>query len=191
MNSELGYVEKYAGFWKRFVAYIIDEIILGLIRTIFIVPVVIFTSFSLAPFFEERYDQNFVLSNFPEDLNGSEIAVGFMVFAVAVSIILIALISGWLYYAIMESSQKQATFGKIVLSIKVTDVEGNRISFGRASARYFAKILSSIFFYIGYIMAAFTEKKQALHDILSQCLVINNNAEIFSKLDDQSNTASY
>ncbi len=70
------------------------------------------------------------------------------------------LVASWLYYALMESSHKQATIGKIVLGISVTDLSGNRISFGRATGRYFAKIISGVILSIGYIMAAFTAKKQ-------------------------------
>ncbi len=84
------------------------------------------------------------------------------------------LIASWLYYALMESSHKQATIGKIVLGISVTDLSGNRISFGRATGRYFAKIISGVLLSIGYIMAAFTAKKQTLHDIIASTLVIKN-----------------
>ncbi|MEO0092113.1 MAG: RDD family protein [candidate division WOR-3 bacterium] len=81
-------------------------------------------------------------------------------------------IAGWLYYALMESSEKQATLGKQALGIVVTDINGNRITFGRATGRHFAKIISSLTLLIGYIMAGFTEKKQALHDMIADCLVI-------------------
>lgn len=81
-------------------------------------------------------------------------------------------IVNWLYQAILESSEMQATLGKKAIGLKVTDLDGNRISFARASGRYFATILSSITFGIGFIMAGFTEKKQALHDIIAGCLVI-------------------
>lgn len=84
------------------------------------------------------------------------------------------LIVNWLYYALMESSHKQATIGKIVLGISVTDLSGNRISFGRATGRYFAKIISGVILSIGYIIAAFTAKKQALHDIIASTVVIKN-----------------
>ena len=83
-------------------------------------------------------------------------------------------IASWLYYALMESSPRQATIGKMVLGISVTNLSGNRISFGRATGRYFAKIISGIILSIGYIMAAFTAKKQALHDIIASTVVIKN-----------------
>ena len=78
----------------------------------------------------------------------------------------------WLYYAIMESSSKQATVGKMALGIVVTDLNGKRVSFGRATGRHFGKILSGLILGFGFIMAAFTEKGQALHDIIAGCLVL-------------------
>ncbi len=87
---------------------------------------------------------------------------------------IIGLITGWLYSALQESSEKQATIGKKMLGIKVTDLEGNRISFGRATGRHFAKIVSGLICLIGYIMAGFTEKKQALHDMMAGTLVVRD-----------------
>jgi uncharacterized RDD family membrane protein YckC len=87
-------------------------------------------------------------------------------------IALISVVAQWLYYALMESGEYQATVGKRLLGIYVTDVNGDRISFGRASGRFFGKILSSITLLIGYIMAAFTDKRQALHDIIAGTLVL-------------------
>jgi uncharacterized RDD family membrane protein YckC len=79
----------------------------------------------------------------------------------------------WLYYALQESSAKQATIGKQALGIAVVDLNGQRISFGKASGRFFGKYLSSFTLLIGFLMAAFTEKEQALHDLISGCLVVN------------------
>ena len=62
----------------------------------------------------------------------------------------------------------------MALGIIVTDLDGNQISFGRANGRYWSKIVSSITLLIGYIMAGFTEKKQALHDIIAGTLVLKN-----------------
>ena len=79
----------------------------------------------------------------------------------------------WVYEAIMLSSEKQATVGKMVLGIVVTDVNGGRITFIRATGRHFAKWLSALILGIGFLMAAFTEKKQALHDMIADTLVVN------------------
>lgn len=84
----------------------------------------------------------------------------------------LALIISWLYYAIQESSKQQATFGKRIVSIKVTGLEGQKISFGKATGRFFAKLLSSLIFGLGFLMALWSEKKQTLHDQLADTLVI-------------------
>jgi uncharacterized RDD family membrane protein YckC len=85
----------------------------------------------------------------------------------------IILVVSWLYYALSESSSWQATLGKKILNLKVTDMSGQPISFGRASGRYFAKIITGMIpLMIGYIMAGFTEKKQAIHDMIASCLVL-------------------
>jgi uncharacterized RDD family membrane protein YckC len=88
----------------------------------------------------------------------------------------ISTLISWLYFSLMESSARQATVGKMALGIKVTDMEGQRITFGRATGRYFAKILSGLILGIGFLMAAFTQKKQALHDILASTLVLKGTA---------------
>jgi uncharacterized RDD family membrane protein YckC len=78
----------------------------------------------------------------------------------------------WIYEAALESSSYQATLGKMALGLKVTDLEGRRISFARATGRHFAKILSGLMFFIGFIMAGFTQRKQALHDMIAGTLVV-------------------
>ena len=76
----------------------------------------------------------------------------------------------------MESSRRQATLGKMALGIRVTDLDGRRVSFARASGRWFGKILSSLIFGIGYLMVAFTEKKQGLHDMIAGTRVMRSGA---------------
>ncbi len=86
-----------------------------------------------------------------------------------------SLILGWLYSGYFESSEWQGTVGKKVMNLVVTDLQGNRISFARASGRYFAKLISGLIpFGIGYILAGITEKKQALHDMIAGCLVLRS-----------------
>jgi uncharacterized RDD family membrane protein YckC len=82
------------------------------------------------------------------------------------------LVSSWLYYAIMESSSKQATLGKMACGIYVTNLQGKRIGFGQASGRYFGMIISTLTLFIGFLMCAWTEKKQCLHDMMAGCLVL-------------------
>jgi uncharacterized RDD family membrane protein YckC len=85
---------------------------------------------------------------------------------------LIWIVGAFVYSAWMESSTYQATVGKIALGIQVTDLNGNRVSFGRALGRNLSKILSALILYIGFIMAAFTERKQGLHDMIAGTLVV-------------------
>jgi uncharacterized RDD family membrane protein YckC len=85
---------------------------------------------------------------------------------------LLVFLAEWVYFAYQESSEAQATIGKRALGIKVTDEAGNRISFGRATGRYFAKIISTLILLIGFIMVAFTRKKQGLHDMIAGTLVV-------------------
>jgi uncharacterized RDD family membrane protein YckC len=146
----------YAGFWLRFVAFIIDAIVLGCVGWIVTIPFM--ASMGLRGILAGYR------TNSPEDL----IPLMGMLFKV----IVIRAILQWLYYALMESSSWQATLGKKALGLEVTDLEGNRIGFGRASGRFFAKILSALILWIGFIMAGFTEKKQALHDMIAGTLVI-------------------
>ncbi len=135
--------KEYAGFWRRFVAVIIDGLLLGIAGRL------IFGRFGI-PFLFFPKLKPLLVTNFS----------------------LSYIVLGWVYYALMESSVKQATLGKMALGIAVTDLEGKRISFARATGRHFSKIISGIILYIGFIMAAFTQKKQALHDIITDCLVI-------------------
>ncbi len=101
--------------------------------------------------------------------------------------VIIGIVINWIYFALMESSTKQATLGKMAIGIIVTDLEGKRISFKKASGRHFGKIISLLTVFIGFLMAGFTGKKQALHDILAGCLVVNktnsnNNIEVDSSI---------
>lgn len=84
-------------------------------------------------------------------------------------------IVAWLYYAIMESSRFKGTLGKKALSIAVVNERSERISFGHASARYWSKCVSVVTLYIGFLMAGFTEKKQALHDKIANTYLVNKN----------------
>lgn len=156
---------KYAGFWLRFIAAILDSLIIGFVQMVIIGPIMAFLGLSTNIF-------HFAGLN-ADDFSGEDkvaLAVGLLSMFFALSIL--STIMSWLYFALMESSAHRATLGKMALGIQVTDMDGNRISFMRATGRYFGKIISGMILAIGYIMAAFTEKKQALHDIIASCLVI-------------------
>ena len=151
---------RYAGFWLRFVAYLIDSFVLGTLSTLLILPffgVIVLSAFGL----DQGIEQDM----------GTILGVTGIITSVLV-IIIVKLVAGWLYFAIMQSSKTQATLGKMAIGAIVTDLEGNRITFGRATARYFSKMISDMTAYIGYILAGLTEKKQALHDMIAGTLVI-------------------
>jgi len=146
----------YAGFWLRLVAFIIDAIVLHFVFTIVTLPFI--ASMGIRGIMRGHMPMS------PEEL--IPLIRGLF------HIFLIRTVLNWLYYALLESSAWQATLGKKALGLEVTDMEGRRISFGRATGRFFAKIISSIILFIGFIMAGFTEKKQALHDMIAGTLVI-------------------
>jgi len=151
----------YAGFWLRFVAALMDGLILSLAFIVLLVPLIFLTGF--ASMLHGLAQNN---GHLDPALIGGFIMMLF-VFA-SVSVVL-----QWLYHAYLESGEKQATWGKQALGLYVTDLTGNRVSFGRASGRYFGKIVTGMIpLAIGYIMAGFTERKQALHDMIASCLVL-------------------
>ena len=98
------------------------------------------------------------------------------------------LVIPWIYSAVMESSSKQATLGKMALGIVVTDLEGRRISFVKATGRYFCKIVSVLSLFIGFIMAGFIKRKQALHDMMMNCLVVLRESNAIVQVAQQMNT---
>ncbi len=151
---------RYAGFWLRLVAYIIDGVIVrGVILIIF-------------GFLTALTGIGSTLRNIrPGEDPGDVVALLGVTFIFAV--LGIAVVGVWLYHALLESSSWQGTLGKKVMGLAVTDTEGRRISFGRASGRYFAKFVTNLIpLFIGYILAGFTERKQAIHDMIAGCLVL-------------------
>lgn len=150
----------YAGFWLRFVAYVIDGVILSVFAGLIILILIFATGFAA------------VIHNLPENPDPDMIFRG--TFLVALLIFCGSLLVGvWLYYACMESSPLQGTLGKMALGLTVTDLKVRPVSFGRASGRFFAKFITGLIpLWIGYIMAGFTAKRQALHDMIASCLVL-------------------
>jgi len=136
---------EFAGFWKRFLAYLIDGLIMG------------------ASIYAITLGVTFLLA-----------LLGYYNDGIVIAIYSVVIICTVIYYSIFESSKFQATPGKMALGIKVTDSNFKKLSFGHALGRFLFKIISGVILYIGYIMAGFTPKKQALHDILAKTYVINN-----------------
>jgi uncharacterized RDD family membrane protein YckC len=132
----------YGGFWIRFVAYIIDAILLSIVFGV------------VASIVGLR----FVNTDDPTDIDPT--------------VNLLSLVVSWLYFALMESSERGATVGKMAMGLRVVTSDYRRLTFLNATGRYFAKILSAIILFIGFIMIAFTDKKRGLHDMIAGTLVI-------------------
>lgn len=147
----------YGGFWLRVVAYLVDQLLLGAATLPFL--------FLLVPSFS-RVTREAEANQQP----GPEVI--FPILASMSLFLAIAFCASWLYEALLTSSSWQGTVGKRILRLKVTDDFGNKISFGRATARFFAKILSGWVMYVGFIMVAFMERKRGLHDVICNTQVL-------------------
>ena len=151
----------YAGFWLRFLAFILDWLLLYILLSpinIFLMPSV--KNNPLQIFFKNMSAHS--PAQLP-DIN------------VLIRILSVSALTGFItffYFASWESSRFQATPGKMAIGIKVIDLNGNRLSFWRAAGRYVCKFVSNFTLFIGYMMAGWTKHKQALHDKLNHCLVI-------------------
>lgn len=137
---------KFAGFWWRFLAYLIDTVFLIAINS----------------------SVGMVLGMMGFILHIKPFGLGLMSFSAGI-------VLTWLYYTIFESSPWQGTIGKKICGLIVIDLNGRRISFGRANGRYFAKFLSSLILCVGFFMIGWTEKKQGLHDMIAGTLVLRRN----------------
>jgi uncharacterized RDD family membrane protein YckC/Tfp pilus assembly major pilin PilA len=139
----------FAGFWIRIGAYLIDYVILTIAG------------------FIAMFLLGLVLGVFA---GASPVGSG-------VSLFMVWLLFPWLYAALFECGPRQATLGKQAVNLKVTDLQGNRISFGRATGRYFAEWINSLTLGIGYVMTAFTAKRQSLHDMIAGTVVVRADLE--------------
>lgn len=148
----------YAGFWRRAGAYLIDAIVLavacGILRGIVGFPGHMDMMHWAGGGFRYGYGTPYTAYTAHAGRHVFELLVG------------------WLYYAFMESSPRQATLGKMALGLVVVDTAGRRIGFGRASGRYFGMIVSWLTLTIGFMMAGWTSRKQALHDFMAAALVV-------------------
>jgi uncharacterized RDD family membrane protein YckC len=153
----------YAGFWLRLVAVIIDGIILS-IPTVPIILLVFLSTFRNLRDLQNMQDPTALWT-----ILGPKILL----------VLIISTVASWLYWGLMESSSWQATLGKKALGLVVTDLQGNRISFGRASGRFFAgrgvssiPYLGGLYYLIDCLCVAFTQRKQAIHDMIAGTLVL-------------------
>ncbi len=155
----LGFVvtdRRYAGFWKRLAAYLIDFMLIYIVEGVLAIGVVMMS---------------------PREIS----IVGILYGVVNFELVSIAL--AWAYFALFESSPMQGTVGKYAMGIYVTDRHGDPIGFWRATARYWLKVLSNLTLMVGWIMAAFTPRKQALHDLLAGTLVFSREERLVPTSD--------
>ena len=146
------YAVQYAGFWWRFLAYLIDAMI------------------SACIFFPLGMILGVVMVATGEDPESPSML------GARLGINGISLLVTWLYFALCESSSWQGTVGKKILGLRVTDLNGQPINFAKATGRHFGKILSALILGIGFIMIAFTDQKQGLHDTMAGTLVLKGSA---------------
>ena len=141
---------QYAGFWFRVIAAIVDEIICIIATILVAFPLGFALGASMAGI------------STMEEIKAASEGLGSV----------LGILIPWLYFTVSESSTWQATLGKKMFGLSVTDMDGNKISFGRANSRYWSQIISALILLIGFIMVAFTERKQGLHDIIAGTLVM-------------------
>jgi len=139
---------RHAGFWIRLGAYLIDFIILMVVAFVIgaLLGVSIFTG---SPDY------------YSSGARWGSLAVFYLIFIIVI----------WLYYAMQESSPAQATVGKRAVNIRVTDLDGNRIGFGKATARTIVKFIP-IIGPLGCLAIGFSDNKQGLHDWAAGTYVI-------------------
>lgn len=143
----------YAGFWIRVLAWLIDFIVLWIVNAGAHTVIRLSAGVSIFPFWSSSSGGSMGLS----------CAEGLVEFVV-----------DWLYFALFESSASQGTLGKQALRLRVTDLQGRRISFARGSGRFFAKLVSVVTLGIGFVMVAFTSRRQGLHDMIAETVVLRD-----------------
>lgn len=174
-------LEDHAGFWKRVAAFILDAIILWFPQTLI-------EKLFGGDAAKEAMRQ--AALNAGGDFQAIH-AAQMHYFSVMWPAMLLSFVVVWWYYALCESSPWQATVGKLAIGIRVTDMEGRRISLGRALIRYPAMLLSTLIVFIGFIMVAFTRRKQGLHDLIAGTLVLNGRASEFKDTRTRSTDGSF
>ncbi|CAH1189908.1 hypothetical protein PAECIP111893_00006 [Paenibacillus plantiphilus] len=164
----------YAGFWKRFAANLIDSMILNIVivALFFIYFIIMYTVIGTYQL-SEVYSEGTFSEMFAAGAGTETTALAVWVILMLLFLFVFPFIVYWLYYAFMESSKHRATVGKMALGIVVVNNSLERLTFGRATGRCLGRVVTNFTFYIGYIMAAFTERNQALHDLIASTYVVN------------------
>ena len=150
----------YAGFWLRAVAYLLDVILVSVVTVPIVIALVVATG--LPEWAKTMSDEN------------SQDPAAFIPLFTFIALLVVIMLCGlWLYYSLTESSVWQGTVGKKAMGLMVTDLDGRRVTFGRATGRFFSRLITGLVpLLIGYILAGITAKKQALHDMIAGTLVL-------------------
>ena len=154
----------YAGLGRRFVAFIVDIII------IILFDLVAMTVLGLTRGIQNSYF--YLVQHVPADQLTTEGTMAAMYGSILAAYGIVLVVVPWLYFAGFESSRSQATPGKLLMHIVVTDMTGNKPTFARVTLRHFAKFVSALIIFIGFLMIGFTQKRQGLHDKIASCLVL-------------------
>lgn len=149
---------KYAGFWIRFFAAALDILFVCLIVLAYGFACLLIGLFL-----------GLIMS-----MVMSASAMTSILALLSVMAYVVAVILGILYEPYLLSSKHQATLGMMAMNLKIVNTDMQPISFGRAFARYLCQILTSITCGIGYLMIVFTKKKQALHDMITETLIVRD-----------------
>jgi len=158
----------YAGFWIRFAAYVIDLTIIG-IPTLAVKVLVLETAFKSISLTMSRA----VTSAESKDAMTSMMLAPLISLLIgSLLMVILLLVASWLYYALFESSPRRATPGKILCGLAVTDVDGNRVSFWRATMRHLSKAASWGLLGLGYFFMLVSIRRQTFHDLVSRCVVV-------------------
>ncbi len=150
---------RYAGFWVRLIAAILDVAFLWLSEVALVGGA---WQIGLLPITEKELGEGLALL----------LAISFWLFP------------AWPYFTILERSKMQGTFGKRLFGLQVTDLRGHRIGFGRANGRYWAKLFLCLPFLAGFVPIAFTPRKQGLHDLMAKTLVLWRRGRVLPETDD-------
>ena len=154
----------YAEFWPRVAAHILDNLIVS-------VPFIFLWFMVVLGIVGAGFATQLSRQNSSDTSKPPLVLIGTFII-LYLTLIMGRFVAVWLYHALLESGPHQSTWGKRVMGLKVTSVTGQRISFGHATGRYFSTLVTNMTMGIGYLMVAFTERKQALHDMIAGTLVI-------------------
>ena len=144
---------QYASFWQRFLASLIDLLIVLVIQCVLLIPFIGIMGYEMS--FNELGDLR----------KGTILILSFGLY-------LTFMLISWLYFALFHASLNHATIGKMIVGIKLCHAHRRDLSFSRMSLRYVSQYMSFSILLIGFIMAAFTPKRQALHDFIANTIVI-------------------